>query len=156
MKEVEEEKTKAEEERTILEDDIEMREIYPDTSFEIDIPGSVIATLNVHPEKGKVRFVEENGRVYIEKAQSEEIKADEKTIVLDKEKKIASGEDYYTRHERRIKEEFEPGSVSIEKIDQDWNIELPDNIHQALGLIEGDHVRFEAVDRETFKISKIR
>lgn len=74
MKEIEptisdrEEKNKAGEERTILEDNIEIREICTDLNFEINIPGSVIATLNVHPEKGKVRFVEENGRIYIEKA----------------------------------------------------------------------------------------
>jgi len=65
-------------------------------------------------------------------------------------------EDYYTRHERSMKEEFEPGSVSIEKIDHEWNIKIPYNILYALGVNNGDHIRFEAVDRETFKISKIR
>ena len=63
-----EEKNKAGEERTILEEDIEIREICTDLNFEIDIPESVLAALNVHPEKGRVRFVEENGRVYLEKA----------------------------------------------------------------------------------------
>ena len=125
-------------ERTILEEDIKVREIYPDTSFEIDIPGSVLATLNVNPDKGSVRFVEENGKIYLEKTEAEE------------------KEDYDTRYERQMKEKFEHGSVSIERIDHEWNMVLPDNIHYALGLREGDHVRFEAVDRETFKISKIR
>jgi len=81
---------------------------------------------------------------------------DEKTIVLDKEKKAEDKEDYDTKYRRSMKEEFEPGSVSIEKLDREWNIELPDNIHCALGLLEGDHIRFEAIDWETFKISKIR
>jgi len=63
------EKNKAGEERTILEDYIEIREICTDLNFEIDIPDSVLGTLNVNPEKDMVRFVEENGRVYIEKAQ---------------------------------------------------------------------------------------
>ena len=145
------------EERTILEDDIEIREC-TDLEFEINIPGSVIATLNVHPEKGSVRFVEENGRVYLERTNYERFipRAEEKTIVSDKEKKIATGKDYYTDYEKRIKEDFEPGSVSIEKIDHEWNIKVPDNMHHALGVDNGDHIRFEAVDRETFKISKIR
>ena len=125
-------------ERTILEEDIKVREIYPDTSFEIDIPGSVLATLNVNPDKGSVRFVEENGKIYLEKTEAEE------------------KEDYDTRYERQMKEKFEHGSVSIERIDHEWNMVLPDNMHYALGLSEGDHVRFEAIDRETFKISKIR
>lgn len=142
---------KAREKRTILEDDIEIREICAGTSFEIDIPGSVIATLNVHPDKGSVRFVEENGRVYLEQS-----KAEEKTIVSDKKEMIASKEDYYTDYEKRIKEDFKPGSVSIEKIDHEWKMVLPDNIHHALGVNNGDHVRFEAIDRDTFKISKIR
>jgi len=82
---------------------------------------------------------------------------EEKTILMDKEAKQAEDEeDYYTEYERSMKEKFEPGSVSIEGIDREWNMQLPDNIHYALGLSEGDHVRFEAVDRETFKISKIR
>ena len=126
-----------------------MREICTDLDFEINIPGSVMATLDVHPEKGRVRFVEENGRVYLEKAH---------TPVNDvrEEKKAEDKEDYYTDYEKRIKEEFELGSISIEKIDHEWNIKVPDNMQHALGLSEGDHVRFEAVDRETFKISKIR
>jgi len=64
-------KNKAGEERTILEDYIEIREICSDINFEIDIPDSVLGTLNVNSEKDMVRFVEENGRVYIEKAQRE-------------------------------------------------------------------------------------
>jgi len=64
-----EEKNKAGEERTILEDYIEIREICTDLNFEIDIPDSVLAALNINSEKDMVRFVEENGRVYIEKAQ---------------------------------------------------------------------------------------
>jgi len=64
-------KNKAGEKRTILEDYIEIREICTDLNFEIDIPDSVLAALNVNPEKDMVRFVEENGRVYIEKAQRE-------------------------------------------------------------------------------------
>jgi len=63
-----EEKNKAGEKRTILEDDIQIREICTDLNFEIDIPDSVLGTLNVNPEKDMVRFVEENGRVYLEKA----------------------------------------------------------------------------------------
>ena len=147
----------AAEERTILEDDIEIRDC-SDLAFEINIPGSVIATLNVHPEKGSVRFVEENGRVYLERTNYERFipRAEEKTIVSDKEEKTASKQDYYTDYEKSMKEKFEPGSVSIEGIDREWNMQLPDNIHYALGLSNGDHVRFEAVDRETFKISKIR
>lgn len=147
------------EERTILREDIEVREICEGISCEIDIPGSVLVALNVHPEKGKVRFVEENGRVYLERdggACLEEVKAEEKTIVSDKEEKIASKEDYYTDYEKHIKEDFEPGSVSIEKIDHEWNMKVPDNMHHALGVNNGDHIRFEAVNRETFKISKIR
>jgi len=65
------EENKAGEERTILEDYIEIREICSDINFEIDIPDSVLAALNVNSEKDMVRFVEENGRVYIEKAQRE-------------------------------------------------------------------------------------
>jgi len=80
-----EEKNKAGEERTILKEDIKIREICAGTSFEIDIPGSVLASLNVHSEKGSVRFVEENGRVYLERsggvylkeAQREKTKAEE-------------------------------------------------------------------------------
>jgi len=133
----------AAEEKTILEDDVKVREIYPGTSFEVDIPSSVLVALNVHPGGGSVRFVEENGRVYLEEVKSEE-------------KKTASKEDYYTEYEKRIKEDFEPGSVSIERIDHEWNMKVPENIHYALGVNNGDHIRFEAVDRETFKISKIR
>jgi len=139
------------EKRTILEDDIKVRGIYPGTSFEIDIPSSVIVTLDVHPEKGSVRFVEENGKIYLEKT-----KAEEKTIVSDKDEKVEDKEDYDTKYRRQMKDKFEPGSVNIERIDREWNMQLPDNIHQALGVNNGDHVRFEAVDRETFKISKIR
>jgi len=73
-----------------------------------------------------------------------------------KERQTGDEEDRYTKHEKTMKEKFEPGSVSIEKIDHQWNMELPDNIHHALGVNNGDHIRFEAVDRETFKISKIR
>jgi len=66
-----EEKNKAGEKRTILEDCIEIREICTDLNFEIDIPDSVLAALNVNSEKDMVRFVEENGKVYIEKVQRE-------------------------------------------------------------------------------------
>jgi len=61
-------KNKAGEERTILEEDIEIREIGIAPTYEITMPGSVLAALNVNPENGRVRFVEENGRVYLEKA----------------------------------------------------------------------------------------
>jgi len=44
-------KNKAGEKRTILEDYIEIREICTDLNFEIDIPDSVLAALNVNPEK---------------------------------------------------------------------------------------------------------
>jgi len=54
--------------RAILEDDVEIRECSIPI-YEIDIPSSVLGTLSVNPERGRVRFVEENGRVYIEKAQ---------------------------------------------------------------------------------------
>lgn len=146
------------EERTILEEDVKVREIYPDTSFEIDIPNSVLVTLDVCPGRDGVRFVEENDRIYLEKTNYERFipRAEEKTIVSDKEEKTASKQDYYTDYEKSMKEKFEPGSVSIERIDHEWNMVLPDNLHYALGLSEGDHIRFEAVDRETFKISKIR
>jgi len=53
--------------RTILEEDIEIREIGIPI-YEIDMPGSVLAALDVNPEIDSVRFVEENGRVYLEKA----------------------------------------------------------------------------------------
>jgi hypothetical protein len=56
----------AEEEKNILEGDIQIRDC-SELAFEIDIPGSVIARLNVNPDKGRVRFVEENGRVYLER-----------------------------------------------------------------------------------------
>lgn len=119
--------------------------------YEMTIPDTVIEFLKVKAGD-KLHFIldESDKKIYVEKTQKEEKKAE------DFDMPNPMKEDYYTRHERLMKEEFEPGSVNIEKIDSEWNIQLPDNILSALGLIEGDHVRFEAVDRETFKISKIR
>ena len=61
----------AAEERTILEEDVKVREIYPGTSFEIDVPNSVLVTLDVCPGRDEVRFVEENNRVYLERTNYE-------------------------------------------------------------------------------------
>ena len=47
---------------------VEIREIQAGKDFEIDIPDSVLAILHANPDKDKIQFIEENGKVYIEKA----------------------------------------------------------------------------------------